>query len=378
MQDISQDISMVSPSKEVQHKLQMVRSILKQRKLSAIRLRGSDWFSWATAGGSNVVLSTSETGIAEVFITESNAWVLTNAIEAVRLRDEEIPIDYQIWERPWANENLLDEFIKDHASIDRIASDRAEGTEGNLPKELLAAKRRLMPEEKVRYRKLALEASQAMTETLVHARPNWTEFDLASVGAQNLWKRGIHPALVLAGGDERLFKYRHPVSTFAPLARRALLVFCARKYGLYANLSRFVYFTTPTHQEQEVKAILAKIESAAFSCSQPGIGLNQVYSRLVEAYSQQGFPDEIRRHHQGGLTGYLAREIIATPDIRDLIQEGNGVAWNPSLPGAKIEDTVIVSRNESQENELEFLTEDPAWPSFEWDQRKRPDFLVRP
>ena len=48
-------------------------------------------------------------------------------------------------------------------------------------------------------------------------------------------------------------------------------------------------------------------------------------------------------------------------------------AWNPSLPGAKIEDTVLCDANG-----LEILTIDPAWPTFERAGRQRPYFLVRP
>ena len=71
---------------EVLSKIERVRNRLGDR---ALRLRGSDWFAWATASGSNVVLLTAETGVAEVLISADQAWILTDAIEAQRLLDEE-------------------------------------------------------------------------------------------------------------------------------------------------------------------------------------------------------------------------------------------------------------------------------------------------
>jgi len=46
----------------------------------------------------------------------------------------------------------------------------------------------------------------------------------------------------------------------------------------------------------------------------------------------------IREHHQGGTTGYLARDV-QNPATTDTLAEGIAVAWNPSLTGAKIEAT---------------------------------------
>src|SRR3712207_7892377 len=45
-----------------------LREIMKARGLGGIRLRGVDWFAWATAGGNSVVIFTNEAGIAEVLV----------------------------------------------------------------------------------------------------------------------------------------------------------------------------------------------------------------------------------------------------------------------------------------------------------------------
>ena len=54
---------------EVNSKLEFIRKALTETKAIALRLRGTDWFAWAAAGGSHTVLLTAETGVAEILIT---------------------------------------------------------------------------------------------------------------------------------------------------------------------------------------------------------------------------------------------------------------------------------------------------------------------
>ncbi len=52
--------------------------------------------------------------------------------------------------------------------------------------------------------------------------------------------------------------------------------------------------------------------------------------------------DGRRYHHRGGLTGYASREVIATPGTDIEIRSGMAFAWNPSLVGAKAEETFVL------------------------------------
>ncbi|MFL5349675.1 MAG: M24 family metallopeptidase [Hyalangium sp.] len=360
----------VGPELEV--KLTRVRAILEEKKLAAVRLRGVDWFAWATCGGSNVVLLTTDVGVAEVLITHEGAWVLTDAIEAARLEQEEVPPGLPVWSGPWAERGKREAFVEAKLGGGLVASDRPTGKEVPLPAELVDVRHSLLPEELERYRALGRDAAEAMTEVLLAARPDWTGWQLAGAGAEALWARGIHPALTLVGEERRLPLHRHATASGERLGARAMLVFCARRHGLFANLTRFVYFRAPTAEERRLATDVARVEAAAFRTSKPGVALGEVYTALVEAYAKHGHPGAEAFHHQGGSCGYLSRDDVALPGMKVLLQPNNAVAWNPSLPGAKIEDTVVVS-----DKGLEILTVDPRWPTIELEGRARPDLLVR-
>jgi Xaa-Pro aminopeptidase len=328
---------------EAEAKLRLVRQVLAEHRLGAIRLRGLDWFSWITAGGSSAVLLAAETGPAEVLVTLDGAWIVTDSIEHERLASEEAPAALEVVSRPWEAPERTEELVRARVRDGAVASDRPRPDERPLPDLLVAAKRRLVPEELERYRQLCRDAAAAMTEVLTAARPDWTEYRLAGEGARALWTRGIHPALTLAAGESRLPRYRHPVPTAAPLGGIAMLVFCGRRHGLYANLTRFVVFREPTPEERRRRDAVAAVEAAAFAESRPGTALSKVYAALAAAYDRVGFGGEQRRHHQGGTTGYLAREAIATPSAETRIELGTPLAWNPSVPGATILDPPLTT-----------------------------------
>lgn len=372
-------------SEEVSTKLELMRQILVETEAQGLRLRGTDWFAWATAGASHTVLLTAETGVAEVLVTAQDAWVLTDEIEAQRLKDEELPANFQLNVNPWADAARREAFVRDATCGGKVLSDRPiPHVEKRLPSSLQLHKRVMMSSELARYRQVGRQASEAMTEVLQAAKPTWTEYQLAGAGAEALWARGLHPALTLVAGERRLPLYRHATPSRELLGRQAMLVFCARGYGLYANLTRFVSFGALTDdrahnhvREIEAEALnLCQLTSARtprrpLPC-QPGVTLDAIYHALAQAYQQHGFPHAIREHHQGGTTGYLAREIVANPTTTDTLVENSVVAWNPSLPGAKIEDTfAIVS-----DGKLENLTYDPNFPSVEVAGRLRPVPLI--
>ncbi len=88
---------------------------------------------------------------------------------------------------------------------------------------------------------------------------------------------------------------------------------------------------------------------------------------LAQAYERQGFPEEWRSHHQGGLTGYKGREVFAVPGEPTPPPPVGAVAWNPSVTGGgKSDDTVLVPHTGH-----EVLTRTPELPELGADGLRR-------
>jgi Xaa-Pro aminopeptidase len=361
------NIPMPDRNAEVRDKLAVMRRWLLAAEAGAIRLRGVDWFSWGTAGGLDVVVLSAETGVAELLVTAQHAYVLTDEIEAQRLQDEEVPAGWEWNVIPWAEPELRERFVAELAAGAAVISDRPAGTEKMLPAVCRADRMILSASEQHRYREVGQLAASAMSEVMLAARSGWSEFDLAGAGAEALWARGLHPALTLAAGARRLPKYRHPTATAAQLGEEAMLVFCARGFGLVVSLTRFVEFAPRSAQQRKLQAAVRAIEAAGLQACRPGQPLSSVYHAFEQAYRSAGFPQAIKEHHQGGIAGYLPREAIATPASQEQLADGMALAFNPSLPGVKIEDTFVL-----QGGQLENLTLDPAWPTTVEHGRLRP------
>lgn len=364
----------VTRAAEVADKLALLRAALAEAGAQAVRLRGTDWFAWATAGGDASVLLAADCGVAEVLVTRDEAVILTDVIEAERLRLEQVPPGFTFHVAPWAETELRETYVLGAAHGGSVLSDRPRLNNGHdeqpLPASLRLRRMVLLPSEQERYRALGLDAALAMSETLRAARPDWMEYDLAAAGSQALWRRGIQPALVLAAGARRGRAYRHPVPTAEPLGSRAMLVFCARRFGLVANLSRAIAFGPLTDDERNAQADLLQVEATGLDAVRPGQSLAAVYHALEAAYRHVNRADAIFEHHQGGITGYQAREIVASPSTATGIETGMAFAFNPSFAGMKVEDTFLLGANG-----LENLTLDPGWPTTTIQGRARPVWL---
>src|SRR5215212_2871256 len=116
--------------------------------------------------------------------------------------------------------------------------------------------------------------------------------------------------------------------------------------GLYANVTRMVHFEEPDaelkRRHEACEVILGRMREEA---TRPGYTLADAFADCQRFYAEAGFPDEWKLHHQGGMTGYASREVIATPHTEQQIRVGQAFAWNPSITGAKAEETFILTED---------------------------------
>jgi antitoxin VapB len=218
----------------------------------------------------------------------------------------------------------------------------------------------LTDEEGERFRTVGRLCAQAMDSAARAVRPGHSEYEIASLLAREGEKRGVQVTVNLIATDQRIFNYRHPLPTSKVMERYAMLVLCARRWGLVASVTRLVHFgPLPGELRRKAEAV-AKIDAVFIAASRPGKRLGDIFEQATAAYAATGFPDEWQLHHQGGPAAYEPREYVANPGSTDKVLAGQAYAWNPSITGTKSEDTVLVS-----DSGYEVLTEIEGWPALE-------------
>ncbi len=337
--------------------LERVRALLDVHELDAIVLSRRSSFAWVTGGGSSGIDLGTDLGVASVVVGREGAWVATSPIESDRLAEEEIQVEgLEVVTTPWAEGGLPDlDVLRGRVGTDAPAA----GDPGwvNLQEEVRRERMLLDDSELERYRALGPEAAEAVEEVCAELRPGTTEVELAAEVARAALRRRIQPVVLLVGADERLARHRHPLPTSNRIEREVMVVICGERGGLFANLTRFVRFAEPDDAALRRHATVARVLDAAIAATVPGRTYGEVFADITEAYAAAGHPGEWTRHHQGGVTGYASRELIATPGEQEPVSLGHAVTWNPSVPSAKCEDTVLITPAGP-----ELVTQTPSWP----------------
>ena len=80
-----------------------LRELMDRRGLGALLLSSPANFAWYTGGADNRVDHGDPVGVASVLVTTDEAYILTNNIEAPRMREEQTP-EMEVVEHPWPEE----------------------------------------------------------------------------------------------------------------------------------------------------------------------------------------------------------------------------------------------------------------------------------
>ena len=274
-----------------------------------------------------------------VVLSDGSALVLYPDIERSRVEGEERleELGYEPVPFPWHE--------RPAAAITRLAGPEAL-SDGQLERELAPHRQALGEKEVERYRAAGADAAAAFVEALGLLRPELTELEAAGELARAARNRDLVARVNLVAGEERQPIHRHPLPTAAALGRHALLAFTVERAGLHVSMTRIVSFGPPTERLVELVQASSEVDAAVISASRPGKTHGELFELLAEGYERVGFPEEWRRHHQGGLTGYRGREVFAVPGEPTPLPAVGAVAWNPSITGGgKSEDTVLVSED---------------------------------
>jgi antitoxin VapB len=347
---------MQSSREEFEGKLAAMRALLDRHHAEGLLLRRISSFAWATCGAASYVNTAAAEGAASLLVTREHCFLATNNIEAPRL-EQEAQLAEQGWEfrvAHWTNPSA--ELNKLTAGIPLIADVAFVGAK-DVSGEMARLRANLTPAEGGRFRLLGQFCAEAMGSAARRVRPGMDEYEIASLLGGEAQKRGVQPIVNLVATDERIYNFRHPLPADKKLETYALLVLSGRRRGLVCSISRLVHFgPIPADRQRRIMAA-ARVNAALIAHTRPGRSLDDVFRRGQQAYSDAGFAEEWQFHHQGGAAGYEPREFLGMPGSADVVAAGQAYAWNPTVAGAKMEDTILVG---GQANEI--LTSIPGWP----------------
>ena len=345
-------------SRTLAERRQRLGSVLDHHDLDAIWLARPNNFAWLT-GGSNVVDRESPVGVAAAGYQRDDGFrVLTDSIEAERLREEELPAEFSVTAVDWYSQSLAELVAAESpaAAAADFAVDGLREVDGSVLRQPLT------DGDIERYRDLGTETAAAVESVCRELSATHTERAVAAEVRSALEARGIAAPVVLVGGSERAQSYRHYTPTTAELGDYALVSVTAQSGGLYTSLTRTVVFEPPAWLDERFQAA-ARVEATALAATQRaarnGRTASRVFTAIQGAYEAVGWADEWHHHHQGGAAGFAGREWIATPDSAETVHVPQAYAWNPTVQGTKSEGTVLVT-----DSAVEPLTLTGSWPTM--------------
>ncbi|MFJ5964196.1 M24 family metallopeptidase [Bacillus sp. NPDC093026] len=357
--------------------IEQVRNLMKEKQLDGVLVQKRNNFSWLTGGRRNhIVLNTPE-GVCKLLVLKDDIVLFVNQMEEKRIIEEEMAyVDhpFQVVTMDWYEED--DTYVQTFTKDKRIGADtQMEGFEW-IEAELSHIRSILSQSQLNQYESLCHQAAVIVETVCKEIVPGQTEHEIASLVAQKAIAQGMTIEVLLVATDDRIYQYRHPIPTEKALQKHALVVLCAERHGLVANVTRSVYFGRLPNDLEENKERLARIDTVMNAATRPGRTIGDVLKAGIAQYEKEGFPDSWKKLHQGGKTGFVSREIIAVPSSEEEIQLHQVFTWNPSLPGLKSEDTIVVEKEGNR-----FLTYTGKWPYIEIEHEghvyRRPDILVR-
>jgi Xaa-Pro dipeptidase len=343
---------------EIAIKIERLQAFMQQKQIAGVLLTQVRNFEWLTGGvGDSQIGRASEFGLASLLLTKDGRKFLVAAhSEIPRLMEDGLDgLRYTPVETPWYEKQPDLGKLLGISGI--IGSDVS--CEGCTTFNIAPLRYQLSPTEVLKYRWLGRECAQAVEQVTRGLAPGMTEREIEAQIVNALMKRGIRPTVLLIGTDDRIMRFRHALPSDRALQKYGMVNICAKRWGLIASVTRFVHFG-PLDAELNKRLHAAAVVNSKYSHAlKPGAKISDIFRQATEWYAELGYPGEWKFHHQGGATGYNEREYLVALDSTEIVQDQQAFAMNPTVQGAKVEDTILV-----QQEHTENLSATPDWPKI--------------
>ncbi|MBS3944823.1 MAG: M24 family metallopeptidase [Melioribacter sp.] len=366
--------------REIEEKLDRVIKFLKENKLDGILLTQVRNVYWITAGlSNNQIVLNKDVGAASLLILKNGKkYLVCNGAEAQRMMDESLEeLGYELIKFNWYETNSVIDVRGDLIKqFGKIGSDINYPGTVNISDKFKPLRYSFNDYEVIRYAYVARMSTEAVAEVCMKIKPGMNEFEIETLTANTLRDRQIIPTVLLTAVDKRIYNYRHALPGGAVLKNYAMINICAEKWGMPIAVTRFVHFG-PLPADLKTKLEKTAIINAHYQeFTRPGINASEIFEKVKEWYASAGYENEWMLHHQGGAIGYDDREWVIYPGINEVVRNNQPFAWNPTITGAKVEETMIVN-----ENGFEVLTKSSNWPmiivNLNGKKYPQPSILIR-
>lgn len=346
---------------ELEAKQHRVSTLLASHGAQGLHLQRAENLAWISGGG-DFRINREGGAIAEALVTHAGVHYFTNNIESQRLASEELAAASRITAVHW---------FTPAARAAALAAAAPAPLLSDAQLDLADTRQPLLAVERERLAAVGASASRALTDIVHTLTPEMSERQVAAAVQGAVRHQQLEVPVCLVAGESRLKTVRHPLPTDAPFGRVGMIVVCATRFGVVASFTRLVAFgKVPPIVADQLQKVWS-VEAAMLAASRAGVATHTVLSAAQAAYADVGEPDAWRDHHQGGPACYAPRSWLATPSEARLLRSGMPLAWNPSLPWAKTEDTFVLNGDH-----LSNVTWDDRWPSVTVAGRARATVLV--
>jgi antitoxin VapB len=343
---------------ETSAKTARLQDFMEKKGCSAMVLTQVRNFEWLTGGaGDNQVGRASEIGAASLLLAkDGRKFVVAAHSEIPRLMEDGLgdlgyePVELKWYEKPPDLAQLLGLPGLIASDVDR---------EGCTTMNIAVLRYPLSEAEILKYRWLGGRCAEAVEQVTRQLAPGMTEQQIEAQISNALMQRGIRPTVLLIGTDDRILRFRHALPSGRALEKYGMVNICAKKWGLVASVTRFVHFGPLARELKKRLHAAAVVNSKYWEALRAGAKISDIFQQATEWYAELGYPGEWKFHHQGGATGYGEREYLITPDSAEIVLDQQAFAVNPTVQGAKAEDTILV-----RQDQTENLSATPDWPKI--------------
>jgi len=355
---------------EVAAKVGKVARFARDNGFGGVVLAAQHNFAWLTAGRTSRVDATRETGSGMLLVTaDGRRFAIASTIESPRMRDEAVAgLGFEVLEYPWIDDRADPAIpVKVAARVAKgaIATDIAAGAAKSVEPQIARLRSTLVKEEIGRYRTFGADAGHVFGELMRELEPGMTELDVARLVTSRMLEIGAFPNVLLVAADHRIAKYRHPVPTGTPWRKRLLVACCPEREGQVVAITRLAAAGGIEDDFRTRTRATGRVFGALLEATRSGATGADMFAAAAKGYAEAGYPNEELYHHQGGVIACRSREWVAHPASDAVAAPPQAFAWNPTVTGSKVEETVLLH----EDDRLEFVTTSPGWPSFDVDVR---------